>query len=195
MATGRNRGFLWEFVRQPGTVGAVAASSPFLAREMVDGFDWATIRTVVEYGPGTGAFTRQILERLQPGARYVALEVNPRFVSNFQTYFPNVPIYQQSAAEVASVCGREEITRIDAVVCGLPWASFGNSLQAAILDATAAMLSPNGQFSTFAYLQGLLLPGGFRLRNHLRRRFASVKTSRIVWRNLPPAFIYHCHLR
>jgi phosphatidylethanolamine/phosphatidyl-N-methylethanolamine N-methyltransferase len=190
----RSRGFLWEFARQPGTIGAVAASSPFLAREMVDGFDWARIQTIVEYGPGTGAFTRQILERLRPGARYVALEVNPRFADDFQTHFPGVPIYQRSAAEVASVCSREGITRIDAVVCGLPWASFQDPLQTAILDATMAMLSPDGQFSTFAYLQGLLLPGGFRLRNHLRRRFALVKTSRIVWRNLPPAFIYRCRL-
>jgi phosphatidylethanolamine/phosphatidyl-N-methylethanolamine N-methyltransferase len=192
MTADRSRGFLWEFVRQPGTVGAVAASSVFLAQEMVDGFDWRRIRTVVEYGPGTGSFTGQILSRLEPDARYLAFEINPRFLQRFRSQYPGVPIYEQSAADVARVCAREGIDHVDAIVCGLPWASFSDALQAAILDATLDVLAPDGQFGTFAYLQGLLLPGGFRLRRHLRRRFASVTTSRIVWRNLPPAFIYRC---
>jgi phosphatidylethanolamine/phosphatidyl-N-methylethanolamine N-methyltransferase len=192
MESGRNRGFLWEFLCQPGTVGAVAASSAFLAREMVEGFDWPRIRTVVEYGPGTGAFTGPILQRLEPGARYVAIELNPHFIHRFQTRYPGVPVHQESAVRVAHVCHSEGIAQIDAVVCGLPWASFPDDLQTSILDATVAMLAPDGQFGTFAYLQGLLLPGALRLRNHLRARFQSVTTSRIVWRNLPPAFIYRC---
>ncbi len=192
MASDRRPGFLREFLRQPGIVGAIVASSRFLASEMVQGFDWDRIGTVVEYGPGTGSFTGHVLRRMSADARYVAIEINPRFAARFRTDHPGVPIYEASAADVEQVCRSEGITRIDAVVCGLPWASFPADLQTAILDATMTMLAPGGQFGTFAYLQGLLLPGGMRLRRLLRGRFATVTTSRIVWRNLPPAFIYRC---
>ena len=184
--------FQWEFVRHPGTVGAIAASSSSLAREMVQGFDWHRIRTVVEYGPGTGAITGEILGRLQPGARYAAIEINPQFVQHLRTRYPGVAIHQNSAVDVASVCAQEGFASLDAIVCGLPWASFGAPLQTAILDAAIAMLEPDGQFATFAYLQGLLLPGGMKIRRRLQRCFASVESSRVVWRNLPPAFVYRC---
>jgi len=190
-ATSRSN-FQWEFVRQPSTVGAIAASSVFLAREMVRGFDWQRIRTVVEYGPGTGAITGEILRQIQPGTRYAAIEINPSFVRHLRTRYPDVPVHQTSATDVANVCVKEGIGRVDAIVSCLPWASFGDQLQSAILDAAVAVLAPDGQFATFAYLQGLLLPGGMRLRHRLRRCFASVETSRVVWRNLPPAFIYRC---
>jgi phospholipid N-methyltransferase len=192
MAATCNRNFLWEFVRHPGTVGAIAASSVFLAREMVQGFDWQRIRTVVEYGPGTGAFTGEILAQLQPGARYAAIEINPQFAQHLRAKYPGVAIHQISAVDVASVCAQEGFASLDAIVCGLPWASFSDPLQTAILDAAIAMLEPDGQFATFAYLQGMLLPGGSRMRSRLRRCFASVESSRVVWRNLPPAFVYRC---
>ena len=192
MASDRRPGFLREFLRQPGIVGAIAASSKYLAKEMVAGFDWDRIASVVEYGPGTGAFTGHILERMAKDARYVAFEINPRFARRFRAQYPGVPIHETSVADVQEVCRSEGIDRIDAVVCGLPWASFPADLQTSILDATRTMLAPGGQFGTFAYLQGLLLPGGMRLRRLLRDRFAAVTTSRIVWRNLPPAFIYRC---
>lgn len=192
MSSERRPGFLREFLRQPSIVGAIAASSRFLAMEMVEGFDWDRIATVVEYGPGTGSFTGQVLKRMAPDARYVAIEINPRFAQRFRVEYPGVPIHEASAADVGQVCRSEGIARIDAVVCGLPWASFPADLQISILDATLDMLAPGGQFGTFAYLQGLLLPGAMRLRRLLHGRFASVATSRIVWRNLPPAFIYRC---
>ena len=54
------------------------------------------------------------------------------------------------------------------------------------------VLKPGGQFVTFAYLQGLLLPAGRRFRAKLKRSFSDVTKSKIVWRNLPPAFVYRC---
>jgi len=53
-------------------------------------------------------------------------------------------------------------------------------------------MSPNGQFVTFAYLQGLLLPPGRRFVALLPKYFTHVSRSRTVWLNLPPAFVYQC---
>jgi len=45
---------------------------------------------------------------------------------------------------------------------------------------------------TFAYLQGLLLPAAGMLRRRLRAQFSAVKTTKTIWRNVPPAFAYVC---
>ena len=52
--------------------------------------------------------------------------------------------------------------------------------------------TPGGQFATFAYLQGLLLPAGQRFKDKLAQSFSKVEKSPTVWRNLPPAFVYRC---
>ena len=61
-----------------------------------------------------------------------------------------------------------------------------------LLDATGHVLREGGQFVTFAYLQGLLLPAGQRFKRKLRDHFGQVETSRTVWANMPPAFVYRC---
>jgi phospholipid N-methyltransferase len=53
-------------------------------------------------------------------------------------------------------------------------------------------LRPGGRFATFAYVHGTPFPGGIRFRRMLRERFAKVSLSPVVWRNLPPAFVYRC---
>lgn len=184
--------FLAEFVRKPGTVGAVAPSSSVLARRMVEWIDWPQVRTVVEYGPGTGAFTGQILASTEPGTRFFAIEINPRFVAALAESHPGVRIYQESVANIEAVCRQEKVDSVDAIICGLPWAAFSDDDQTAFLEAMMAVLRPGGQFATFAYLQGLLLPAGQRFRRKLRSYFSQVERSRTAWRNFPPAFAYRC---
>ena len=82
--------------------------------------------------------------------------------------------------------------QIDAVLCGLPWASFPESLQREIMEAMLSMLAPGGKFATFAYWQGVILPAGMRFSRLLSETFSSVERSPTVWRNLPPAFVYRC---
>ena len=84
-------------------------------------------------------------------------------------------------------------THADVILSGLPWASFPNWLQDEILNAILVSLPEGGSFATFAYLQGMLLPAGIRFRKKLNSFFRKVETSPVVWRNIPPAFVYRCH--
>ena len=184
--------FLKSFLRQPGAVGAIAPSSTRLALAMVDWFDWSTARNVVEYGPGTGVFTQQIVQRLRPDAKFFAIERDANLLALLQRKLPAVKVIQDSVANVAVHCKAMGIDKIDAVVCGLPWASFSEKLQRECMDAMLEVLRPGGQFATFAYWQGLMLPAGQRFKRRLSECFTKVETSSTVWRNLPPAFIYRC---
>jgi phospholipid N-methyltransferase len=184
--------FLAQFLRHPLTTGAIAPSSRGLARAMVSDMGLPEASVVAEYGPGTGAFTGEILGQLAPGALFFAIERNETLLTAFRRRFPAVRSFHDSVANVASVLRGLGAEHVDAVICGLPWASFGNDLQENLLEATVSVLREGGRFATFAYLQGLLLPSGQAFKRRLHRHFAQVTTSRTVWRNLPPAFVYRC---
>lgn len=184
--------FLGQFIRRPGMIGAVAPSSAALAHRMVDGVDLHAARAVVEFGPGTGVFTREIVRRLGPSTRFFSVELNPELVARCRAAMPGVEFVAGSAAEVDSMCAQRGIAQLDVVVSGLPWASFPEGLQDAILSSMLRVLRPGGVFVTFAYGVGTWLPAGRRFYSKLNRLFAATHKSKYVWRNLPPAFVYRC---
>src|SRR6187399_3728628 len=85
------------FLRSPRTVGAVTASSRALAEAMVDGLDLEKPGCIVELGPGTGAFTSAIVERLGPETRFLALDIEPAFVERINARWPAVECVCASA--------------------------------------------------------------------------------------------------
>lgn len=192
--------FLREFILNPGHVGAIAPSSAALAQRMVQGVDFARAGVVLEYGPGTGAFTGAILERLRPDAKFAAIELNPAYCEILRKKFPaekfpQARIINDSATNVAAICraeGMGEPPCVDAVVSGLPWAGFPEPLQDELLGAMLKVLKPGGVFVTFGYQVGTLLPAGKRFAAKARGLFAKVERSELVWRNLPPAFVFRC---
>jgi phosphatidylethanolamine/phosphatidyl-N-methylethanolamine N-methyltransferase len=187
-----NRDFLAQFIRNPHTVGAVLPSSKALARAMLEPVDFDTLSTIVEFGPGIGAITQEILQRLSGNQRYFGFEINPNFLQQLRQRFPNQTFIGKPASEIAQVLRASQIETIDAVICGLPWASLPISEQSKTLEATISCLKPGGRFITFAYLQGLILPAARALRRRLNENFSTVSRTRIVWQNIPPAFAYVC---
>lgn len=182
--------FLKNFLMHPIATGAVAASSGVLARTIVEAADIGEARVVVEFGPGTGVFTEEILRALSPGALFFTIEQNPEFAEATRRRCPDAIVYSDSALNTQQHLREHGAASCDRIVCGLPWASFPESLQDSLLAVVHDVLAPGGRFVTFAYLQGLLLPAGLRFARKLRRSFHRVTTTPTVWRNLPPAFVY-----
>jgi phosphatidylethanolamine/phosphatidyl-N-methylethanolamine N-methyltransferase len=145
---------------------------------------------VVELGTGTGVFTKAILRKLPSNGRFLGVELDRVFAALTRSRCPGARILRGNAAHLRSHLEAEGLDGCDAIVSGLPWAAFPDSLQECLLDAVVDALYPGGRFATFAYLQGLLLPAGRRFRTKLESRFAEIGTTSIVWRNLPPAFVY-----
>ena len=184
--------FLREFIISPRTVGAIAPSSRLLCRKMVQAADLRAARAVAEFGPGTGACTDEILPALPAGCRFFAVELSPRMTETWKQRHPGVTIYNDSVKNIAPICRREGVESLDVIFSGLPWASFGESLQRELLAATISVLRPGGTFVTFGYRVGTLLPAGRRLARILPEYFSKVERTRHVWRNLPPAFVLRC---
>lgn len=49
-------------------LGSVIPSSRYLIRQLLRDVQWDRIRVIVEFGPGVGTISREILERMRPDA-------------------------------------------------------------------------------------------------------------------------------
>lgn len=173
-------------------VGAVAPSSAWLAEAVLQGCDLEHAETVVELGPGTGAFTELILRRIGPQTTFFALELAPEHVRTLRWRFPELTVYNDSAEAIAHYLAVHHKRTADYVICGLPWANMRPRVQDRITEPVFECLGPEGVFAGFAYVHASWLPTAQHFRRRLRERFAEVEWSPIIWRNLPPAFVYRC---
>lgn len=182
--------FLHEFIRNWKTVGAVAPSSPALAERMMESAEVGRAQHVLELGPGTGAFTEAILDSMPHGAQYLGIELNETFVGQLKSRFPTLNFAIAGAQEFDFEGYLADKEPFDVIVSGLPWTAFPRGLQEAILNHVLPNLKTGGRFATFAYHGFHRLPSGQRFRGLLHEKLHGVETSRVVWRNVPPAFIY-----
>jgi phospholipid N-methyltransferase len=183
---------LGALVRRPDRVGALLPSSRELAELVTSDLDLHQAETVVEFGAGTGVFTRLIGQRVKAGALVLAFEIDPQLARELHGEIPGVAIVNDSAERVLDHLRHAGRQSADCIVSGLPWALFPPALQDRLLDAVVAALKPEGRFATFAYVPAAWLPTGRRFRKRLHARFPRVETTHVVWKNFPPAFVYRC---
>ena len=181
--------FLGAFVREPFTVGSIWPSSLALARQVVENCDIQPGDTVVELGPGTGAFTELVLKRMKGRGRFIGVEINRSNVAVLRKRFPECEIINDSAENLPRYLGRGGA---NCIISGLAWGNMMPRLQNRILAAILRALAPGGQLVGFGYVHAAWYPTTRRFRRRLLERFARVKTTPVIWRNLPPAFVYQC---
>lgn len=179
--------FLAEYVKNFRTVGAVTPSSRFLARKMVERIDFDTARVIVEYGPGTGVFTRELAERMHPDAVLVTVEHNDAFCEQLRRKYEGnaaIIVAHDSAENIQNILRQHAITQpVDYVVSGLPFAALPQSVSHAIMSATKDIVATHGVFVTFQYT---LLKKQF-----LRQFFERIDVG-WEYRNVPPAYVMWC---
>ena len=183
--------FLKEFIIYPKMTGAIAPSSHRLSELITDIAELSKADSVIEFGPGTGVFTEKILKKIPKEANFLAIESNAKFVAATKSRCPQATIHHSNAIHAKKILEVHGISHCDCVISGLPWASFNRQLQDQLLNIVYDILQPGGKFLTFAYLQGLLLPGGMNFRGKIKSYFPKVTTTKPVWLNTPPAFVYY----
>ena len=72
------------FIKHPRDLGSLIPSSRFLVNHLLAQVDWPQARVFLEYGPGVGTFTTEILRRMRPDAVLVAMETNGDFVDTYE---------------------------------------------------------------------------------------------------------------
>ncbi len=175
--------FLTGFLRNPKEVGSVVPSSRFLTRRVLECGAVDKARMIVELGPGTGVFTGEILKRMRPNAKLVAVEINPTFVRMLRSNYPDprLSVYEGSASDLEKALIEAGTSQADLVVSGIPFSTLAHETRRATLEAARRVLGPGGYFVAY------------QVRSHVRRFaepvFGPGETHR-EFLNLPPMRIY-----
>jgi phospholipid N-methyltransferase len=178
--------FVWQYFTKPRTVGAIAPSSRFLARKIIKPVDFNKARCIVEFGPGTGVFTKQLLEKRKPDTVLILIERNEDFCKILLKKYENVPnlhIINGSAEKIGTYLFDRGFPHADCIVSGLPFASLPNDVSERIITQAKKHLHPQGNFITFQYTL-------FK-KDFFNRFFRSIEITREI-RNLPPAYVLNC---
>ena len=184
--------FFKQFLKHPVATGALTATSKRVSRLIAEQANLDTKRCVVELGPGTGAFTKEILTRISPETEFFCLENKLQFVNETIRNCPSVTVHHASAINIKLFLNKHGQESSDCVISGIPWAALDQESQSELLSAIYDSLDENGSFLAIAYATGFILPSGIRFKRLLNQRFRKVERTRIIWRNILPAFVYHC---
>lgn len=173
-----------KYARNTRRIGAVAPSSRFLAREMSRQVGLETAGVVVELGPGTGALTGAILDRVSPACALLLVEVDADFARRLGAdgLGRQVRVQHGGAENLGEHLRAAELGPADTVVSGLPLRGLPSDLVDRILREVAHHLAPGGTFVQFSYTPS---------RKLFRRYFQSVDRTGVPL-NVPPAFVFRC---
>jgi phosphatidylethanolamine/phosphatidyl-N-methylethanolamine N-methyltransferase len=171
--------FIGQVIRRPREISAIAPSSATVARAMTQDLEHTT-GPIVEIGPGTGVFTKAILERGVAPERLTLMEMNPVFCENLRQKFPGVTVLNRPGEEIADI----GLTGISAVISGVPMLARPQ-LQRMIVGPALRVLAANGTFVQFTYS-----PNSPITETMQEELGVSVEKRATVWANLPPARVF-----
>jgi phospholipid N-methyltransferase len=175
--------FFRDWVSDPRRVGAFAPSSPSLA-DLITREITGLHAPVIELGPGTGVFTRRLLQRGIPQEELALVEGGPEFAKFLSSRFPVAQVFCMDACTL----GRIQLfdgRLAGAVVSGLPLLSMPARQIIAILRSSFAHLRRDSSFYQFTYGPRCPVPRTILDRCGLRAKLIGG-----TFVNLPPATVY-----
>jgi ornithine lipid N-methyltransferase len=179
--------FLGKFLKHGTAIASLAPSSPWLSRTTVRNLDWDRAKVLVELGAGTGPITKVLAEKARPDCRVVVLERDPDFARILRERFQghaNFDVVEGDVRDLTSILEGLGISRVDAVISGLPVPSFPEELQRDLFRVVKRILTPGGTYNQITEMPWVYW-------RFYRRYFRDVQFA-FEPRNLPPAGAYYC---
>ena len=166
-------------------LGSVIPSSRFLIKGVLQPLDLNRARVVVEYGPGVGTITRDLLNRMRPDAKLIVIEMNDEFVRFLRDTFRDdrLLVVEGSAADVRKILAQNGFAHADYVISGIPLGSMPMAVREHIVRETREALAPGGAFMVYQFTS--------RVLPELQRVFEVVTRGR-EWLNVLPAHLFYC---
>jgi phospholipid N-methyltransferase len=173
------------FIKHPKMLGSLIPSSRFLVNKVLSEVDWARARIFLEYGPGVGTFTTEILRRMRPDAVLIVLETNADFVRFLRAkiHDDRLHVIHGSAVDADTALARLKLGHADYVISGIPYTTIPPEAREMILRKTHSVLHPNGAFLVYQFTRTVL--------PHLQQVFGRVHES-FEPLNVMPARLFFC---
>ena len=177
--------FARNFFKFPTMLGSLIPSSPFLVNDLLSQVDFDRARVIVEYGPGVGTFTQEILKRMRPDAALVAIELNEEFAGFLKDEIGDRRLHavHASACDVGKVLASLNLPSADYIISGIPFSTMPKSLRAEIMRNSRDALRPDGALLVYQFTRAV--------RPYLESSFGSVQEN-FQMLNILPARIFYC---
>ncbi|MBN2563939.1 MAG: ribosomal RNA adenine dimethylase [Phycisphaerae bacterium] len=176
--------FFRKFLSKGLQVSSAVPSSRAMACAILRQIDLSQPATIIELGAGTGPVTEQIIARLRPSHRFVAVENDPEFCEVLRRRFPETSLLEVDASRIAEPLANMGVHTVDYVLSGLPTPNLPLRSSVRLWRWLLRSLSPHGLF-----VQLTIAPLVYR--RFYDRLFNSVEY-RMIWRNIPPGGVYCC---
>lgn len=180
--------FLQRFLRKPGTVGAIAPSSPELAQKMIEGIKADENNVVLEIGCGTGAITKFLQKLIFDKKSFIGIEIEENFVERLEKEIPALNIVCGDACNATKILADHQLGKVSYIISGLPFVVLPKEVSDGILHEVDKLMEKGCLFRTFQYAHGYNLPPAKKFRKRLNDLYGEVKRSDLVLKNLPPAY-------
>src|SRR3954464_4685412 len=79
--------FLKRFLQRPFQVASIIPSSRALIRRVTGKMDFSKPRVIVEYGPGEGCHTREIVRQMHPDSQLILFELDTELAQHLADQF------------------------------------------------------------------------------------------------------------
>jgi len=176
--------FFSEFLKQGKHIGSVTPSSRFLVKKMIDPIDFTNVKCIVEFGPGTGIITMELLNKMPKNSILLVFEINKDFCDRLQVIKdPRMHIISDSAENLENYLLENRISNVDYIVSSLPFAMIPNTVVKNILCVSKKILGTTGTYIQYQYSLNAL--------RKLKNTFKNVDMD-FTPMNFPPAFVYTC---
>jgi phospholipid N-methyltransferase len=177
--------FARNFLKYPKLLGSLVPSSPFLVNQLMSKVDWERASVVVEYGPGIGNITREILQRMRPDAVLVAIELNGEFVAYLREEIrdPRLHVVHGSASEAGAILAGLQMEHADYIISGIPYSTIPDPVRRKIVRESRRLLDPAGALVVYQFTRTVL--------PYLQPIFRQVEQDFNLL-NILPARIFYC---
>ena len=180
--------FLQAFLKNPLKVGAIAPSSPELASKMIEGITPDEDNVVLELGVGTGAITKYLQDVIPNKNAYLGIELDNDLVKTLNRNYPELEIVCGNACDAYSIHKKSALGKVRYIICCLPFVSLPNEVGERILGQVDRFMQKGCTFRTFQYAHGYYMPSAIKLREFMRQRYGKSRRSKLIVKNVPPAY-------
>lgn len=166
-------------------VASIVPSSRALIERVAGKFDFTKPRVIVEFGPGEGCHTREIIKRMHPDSKLLLFELDPELANHLRHQFhddPRIFVINTDAAELPRELAARGVPHCDYVVSGIPFSTMEVNKKRELLRCIFESLAP-APTSAFIIYQVTN-----ELRGHGSKIFPRI-TSEYCLQNIPPMFV------
>lgn len=176
--------FFKRFLTRPWQVASIIPSSPQMVRRIIDKMDFSEPRVIVEYGPGEGCQTREMLRRMHRDSTLLLLELDPELAGHLRRQFRHnsrIHIINTGADKIMVELQKLGFTDCDYIISGIPFSTMEKNMKRDLLQKTfdALSLKPTSAFISYQFTN--------ELRQHAKH-FPHAETE-YFFPNIPPNFI------